>query len=336
MNISARKQKILKALIDDYIVHCEPISSNQIQSLCLPNVSSATIRSELGALEDMGYLVQPHKSAGRLPSSKAYRYYVDNLMEVEEANKQVIKVSNYFEDKFSKVEELIKNTVKVISDETNYTSLVVLGGSENIIIRDIKLIDLGNNSALVVVITNNGVLKDKVIEIPENIDGKFFVSANNMVVDLFATKTLRQIIDTPNAADDMLYEYRMVFKEIVHMLSDYKESRDGQVYLDGADKIFAHKEFESVDNVKKFLSVIGTKEKIHQLISENNNLDINIKIGSDESVGDNMAVVSVKCVIGGEEVGHAMVIGPERMDYQKVISVLGGVTKSIEGFKRSE
>ena len=334
MNISDRKKKILKALIDDYIVHCEPISSNQIQALCLPEVSSATIRSELGALEDMGYLVQPHKSAGRLPSTKAYRYYVDNLMEVEDANKQVIKVSNYFEDKFSKVEELIKNTVKVISDATNYTSLVVLGGSENIVIRDIKLVDLGDNNALVVVITNRGVLKDKVIEVPLNIDGKFFVSANNMIVDLFASKTLREIIATPNAADDMLAEYRQVFKEIVVMLSDFRDARDGSVYLEGADKIFSHKEFESVENVKNFLSVINTKEKIHQLISENSNVVMNIKIGMDESVGENMAVVSVRCIIGGEEVGHAMVIGPERMDYQKVVSVLGGVSKAIEGLDK--
>lgn len=334
MNISDRKKKILKALIDDYIAHCEPISSNQIQALCLPEVSSATIRSELGALEDMGYLVQPHKSAGRLPSTKAYRYYVDNLMEVEDANNQVIEVSNYFEDKFSKVEELIKNTVKVISDVTNYTSLVVLGGSENIVIRDIKLVDLGDNNALVVVITNRGVLKDKVIEVPHNIDGKFFVSANDMIAELFASKTLREIIATPNAADDMLAEYRQVFKEIVVMLSDFRDARDGSVYLEGADKIFSHKEFESVENVKNFLSVINTKEKIHQLISENSNVEMNIRIGMDESVGENMAVVSVRCIIGGEEVGHAMVIGPERMDYQKVVSVLGGVSKAIEGLDK--
>ena len=334
MKISDRKKKILRALIDDYIVHCEPISSNQIQALCMPDVSSATIRSELGALEDMGYLVQPHKSAGRMPSTKAYRYYVDNLMEETEANEQVREVSNYFEDKFSKVEEIIRNTVKVISDTTNYTSLVVLGGSENIIIRDIKLVDLGDNNALVVVITSKGVLKDKVIDIPKNLDSKFFVSANNMIVDMFAQKSLKEIIAAPNQADDMLDEYRQVFKEIVLMLSDYKEARDGQVYLEGADKIFSHKEFESVDNVKNFLSVINTKAKIHQLISDNNNVEVNIRIGSDESVGDNMAVVSVRCVIGGEEVGHAMVIGPERMDYKKVVSVLGGVTKAIEVMKK--
>ena len=332
MKISERKQKILKALIDDYIVNCEPISSGYLQKLCLPEVSSATIRSELGALEEMGYLVQPHKSAGRMPSTKAYRYYVDNLM--EKGANDIIALQGFFDTKFKGVEEVVKSTAKIISDKTNYTSLVVLGGTDNVIIKDIKLVDIGDNTALVVIITDRGILKDKMIDIPQNMEGKFIVSANQVLNDTFSGKTLKEIVANPTMSDDVLNEYKIVFDEIIDMLTRYKEDREGKVYLEGADKIFEYKEFENVDNVKNFLSVINTKEKIHELVDGEDNVEISIKIGKDDSVEDNMAIVSAKCVIGGRDIGHAVVIGPERMDYKKVVSVLGGVTKAIENIKK--
>lgn len=332
MKISERKQKILKALIDDYIVNCEPISSGYLQKLCLPEVSSATIRSELGALEEMGYLVQPHKSAGRMPSTKAYRYYVDNLM--EKGANDIIALQGFFDTKFKGVEEVVKSTAKIISDRTNYTSLVVLGGTDNVIIKDIKLVDIGDNTALVVIITDRGILKDKMIDIPQNMEGKFIVSANQVLNDTFSGKTLKEIVANPTMSDDVLNEYKIVFDEIIDMLTRYKEDREGKVYLEGADKIFEYKEFENVDNVKNFLSVINTKEKIHELVDGEDNVEISIKIGKDDSVEDNMAIVSAKCVIGGRDIGHAVVIGPERMDYKKVVSVLGGVTKAIENIKK--
>lgn len=333
MGLSERKRKILKALIDDYIVHCEPISSGQLKSLCLPEVSSATIRNELGALEEMGYLVQPHKSAGRTPSTKAYRYYVDNLMEPEEIG-QLEAVTGFFDKKFGEVEEVVRNTAKVLSDKTNYTSLVVLDGTDNIKIRDIKLVDIGDNNALVVIITSRGVLKDKIIDLPRDIEPRFFMSANDMLNDMFVGKTVKEIVDDTDIADNTISEYKQVFEEIIEMLCTYRADRDGKVYVEGADKIFEYKEFSDVDNVKNFLSVINTKEKMQDIISTNDNIEINIKIGKDDSIEDNMAVVSAKCVIGGEQIGHAVVIGPERMDYKKVVSVLGGVTKAIEGIKK--
>jgi len=120
---------------------------------------------------------------------------------------------------------------------------------------------------------------------------------------------------------------------VMNILINYKQNSVNKMYMEGTDKIFDYKEFEDVGNVKNFLSVINTGEKLHNLINEDD-VEISIKIGKDENAEDNMAVVTAKCVIAGREVGHAMVIGPERMDYQKVLGVLGGVTKAIEKIKK--
>ncbi len=334
MKISERKQKILKSLIDNYIATCEPISSSQIKQDCLPDVSSATIRSEMVALEEMGYLVQPHKSAGRVPSSRAYRYYVDNLIDQTEIDRQMDSFSEYFEGNFSDVEQVVKSTAKVISDITNYTSIVVMGGVDNITLKDIKLVDIGDDSALLVIITDSGLLKDKIIDIPQNMKSKFFAQANDMLVSMFAGRTVKEITDNGNIiVESTISEYKVLFNEVLEMLRNYKQREESKMFMEGTDKIFKYKEFEDVGNVKNFLSVINTGEKLHNLINEED-VEISIKIGKDENAEENMAVVTAKCVIAGKEIGHAVVIGPERMDYKKVLGVLGGVTKAIEKIKK--
>lgn len=334
MKISERKQKILKSLIENYITTGEPISSSQIKQTCLPEVSSATIRSEMVALEEMGYLVQPHISAGRVPSSSAYRYYVDNLIDRSDIEARIDGISEYFNDKFQDVEQVVRNTAKVISDVTNYTSMVVLGGVDNIVLKDIKLINLGNDSALIIIITDNGILKDKIIDVPASMEGKFFISGADMLVDMFVGKTVKEVTQNGVAiVEHAIGEYKDIFQEVLNMLENYMQAESNKVVLEGADKIFEYKEFEDVGNVKNFLSVINTTDKLQTIINQDDDIEVSVKIGKDENGEDNMAIVSAKCKIGGKE-GHAVVIGPERMDYQKVLGVLGGVTKAIENIKK--
>ena len=214
-----------------------------------------------------------------------------------------------------------------------FRSIMVMGGVDNILLKDIKLVDIGNDSALLVIITDNGLLKDKIIDIPQNMQGKFFAQANDMLVDMFAGKTVKEVTENKNIIDAAIGEYKALFDEVMNILINYKQNSVNKMYMEGTDKIFDYKEFEDVGNVKNFLSVINTGEKLHNLINEDD-VEISIKIGKDENAEDNMAVVTAKCVIAGREVGHAMVIGPERMDYQKVLGVLGGVTKAIEKIKK--
>lgn len=329
LKLSERKQRILRALVDSYIINPEPISSNEIKNKYLPDVSSATIRNEMLALEEMGYLQQPHVSAGRVPSTKAYRYYVDNVLTESGIKPNFDDIRAHFNVGIGEVEEVMKNTAKVISDLTNYTSIVIYGGVGEILLKEIKLVDIGENSALVVIITDRGVIRDKVIDMPDNLSANYFVTANEMLNDIFAGKRLSEIIKHDELINSEIEEFKLLFEEVMSMLENYKDVNEGRVYLDGTEKIFDYKEYENIDNVKNFLSVINTKDKLNELVG-NDDFEFSVKIGKDESGEENIAVVSAKCVIGGKEIARAGVIGPERMDYKKVIGVLQNIVSIIE------
>lgn len=329
IRLTERKQRILRALVDTYIIGAVPISSGEIKEKYLPEVSSATIRSELITLEEMGFLVQPHVSAGRIPSTKAYRYYVDNVLTQEPNDVGLEELRKHFNSKLSEVEQVLQDTAKVISDLTNYTSVVVFGGVSDVLLKEVKLVDIGEDSALVIIITDRGIIKDRIIDLPKGLKTNYFIAANEMLNDMFGNKRLGDIVASNGVIEDEISEFQSLFDEVLSMLNQYRESNEGKVLLEGTDKIFSHKEYENVDNIKNFLSVINTKERLNELVAVDD-IEISVKIGRDDAVHDNMAVVSAKCVIEGKEVAHAAVIGPERMDYKKVISVLHNIVSIIE------
>ena len=328
--ISKRKKKILEAVVDSYINECEPVSSSTIKDKYLPDVSSATIRSELAMLEDMGFLVQPHISSGRIPSSLAYRYYVDNLIDVDVDNMDIDGIEEKFDTKFKGVEDIVKNTAKVISDVTNYTSIVVLNPLRTLI-ENVKLVDLGDGSALVIIKTDAGIIRDQLIRLPDELDECNIPTATKMLNNVFSGKTLQEIKDNKTVIDDSLVDFKELFNSVIDVLRRYQEESRDKVYLEGQNKIFEYPEYSDVENVKNFMTVIDKKEELHDLIESDDDIEFSIKIGKDDGDGlSHMALVTAKYSINGREVGHAGVIGPERMDYKKVLKVLSGVSTTLK------
>ncbi len=319
--LSDRKKRVLRALVDSYIGDPQPISSSAIQSKYMPEVSSATIRSELATLEELGYLVQPHVSSGRVPSSKAYRFYVDCML--EEGCGEDGTLRQRFDKNFGSVEELVRNTAKVVSDATNYTSLMVFSGTEKVVVKEVRLVDLLDGNALVVIITDSGVLKDKVVGLPEGADGGYIQIAGKLLNATFAGKNLAEIQHYEEPMEQNFEAYRALFRQVVDMIEEYRTTRDSQLFLEGEDKIFEYPESRDVDNVRSFVSIISKKEKLHDLVKGDGSVEFDVKIGDEESEDlKNMALVTAKYTIDGKEVGHVGVIGPQRMDYKKVMSVL--------------
>lgn len=319
--LSDRKKRVLQALVDSYISDPQPISSSAIQAKYMPEVSSATIRSELATLEELGYLVQPHVSSGRVPSSKAYRFYVDSML--EEGCQDVAELENRFDSNFRTVEELVKNTAKVVSDATNYTSLMVFTGTDKVVVKEVRLVDLLDGTALVVIITDSGVLKDKMVSIPADAEGGYVEIANKLLNATFAGKNLAEIQHYEEPMEQTFRAYKDLFRQVLEMIEEYRTTRDSQLYLEGEDKIFEYPEAKDVDNVRSFVSIISKKEKLHDLVKGDGDVEFDVKIGGEESEDlRNMALVTAKYTIGGKEVGHVGVIGPQRMDYKKVMSVL--------------
>ncbi len=327
-NLSDRKKKILQALVDTYIADVEPISSSAIQSRYLPDVSTATIRSELATLEELGYLTQPHISSGRIPSSKAYRYYVDNF--VTESDLDMQKIKEIVNSRFETVEEIVKDGAKIVSDVTNYTSMMMISNADNILIKNVKITDLYDGNALVLIITDTGVVKDKEIKLPVSDESNFIEVANGLLNKCFSGKKLAEVINNEQIIDNELENFRQLYQDVIELLQEYKNNREGQLFVEGQEKIFNYPEYQDLGNVKNFMSVITHKEKIREIMQDQGDIQFSIRIGSEENEDlQNMALVSAKYLINGKEVGQLGVLGPERMDYKKVISVLKQLGKLI-------
>lgn len=328
--LSDRKKKVLGALVDSYITDAEPISSSAIKNKYMPDVSSATIRSELATLEELGYLVQPHVSSGRVPSAKAYRFYVDCLLS-ECGDMDVDGLDETLKRRMSSVEELVRETAKTVSDVTNYTSLMVLSGADSLTVKEVKLVDLYDDSALVLVITDAGVIKDKTVAVPKDADGNYIELANRILNATFAGKSLAEIGSSAPVLEENIEGMKALVDEVIRLLAEYKRARESELYLEGADKIFQYPEARDVDNVRSFVSIISKKEKLHDLVAGDGDLEIDVKIGEQASEDlKHMALVTARYSVNGKEIGHVGVIGPERMDYKKVMSVLRQLVRAFD------
>ncbi|MCR4875148.1 MAG: heat-inducible transcriptional repressor HrcA [Clostridia bacterium] len=321
--LSERRKKILNALVDSYITDAEPISSAAIKDKYMPDVSTATIRSELATLEEMGYLNQPHISAGRVPSSKAYKFYVDNILS-SEAQFDEQEIKSVLATKYASIKEIVKDSAKIVSDVTNYTSMLMISSTDNITVNDVKVIDMYDGTALVLIVTNNGSIKDKTIKLPESNIANYIEVANGLLYRTFAGKRLVEIVHSHNVIDAQLKDFEQLFEQVLNMIIDYKNARESQIQIEGKDKIFNYPEYNDVNNVKNFMSIVNDQDKLHEIVKDKDgSIEFSIKIGTedDEQLSD-MAVVSAKYKFSGEEVGQLGVIGPQRMDYKKVLSVL--------------
>ncbi len=334
MKMSDRKKKILQIVVDEYINTAVPVSSKNIAEKHLTGVSSATVRNELASLEELGYLTQFHTSGGRVPSPQAYRFYIEELMQKGNlSEKDLDYIENSFRNKAGDVEHLIKDVSKVISDLTDYTSVAIGPHDEEERIRSLAMLPCGEGKVLLVIVTNVRILRDTFIDVPETMGDEELKNASQVISKLFEGKTLLQVKDVEEKVLSEFGQYRQVMSEVIEALKSYTHPRDEDIVLTGAEKIFNHPEYADIENVKNFLTVISSKDKIAEIIGdEDDEIQINVKIGSsgDADVPEDCSVVTATYSAGGKNLGTYGVIGPIRMDYTKVITVLENVGRALE------
>lgn len=334
MELSERRKKILQIVVDDYIEDIKPISSQRIQQKYMQKISSATIRSELAALEEMGFLAHPHTSAGKIPLPKAYRYYVDKLMDRGKLSDEEINyINEHFNRNITETETLIKNAAKVISDITNYAALGVERVSKDEVIDNIKLVPLSSNTVLLIVVTPTKVLKDSIIDIQNPIDEMYIETGAEILRNIFCGKKISQAMN--ECVDEYIgiefARYRQLIKSILEVLKNYIELNKNRVFTEGAVKLLSHPEFSDIEKARKFLSIIDSEDKLIEMIKQGGagSVEFSVRIGSDEEYED-FSLVTANYTLKGSTIGSAGVIGPIRMNYRKVISVLECVKRSIE------
>lgn len=335
--LSERKKLILHSLVDMYISTGQPVSSSDIQSKYLPEVSSATVRSELSALEALGYIEQPHTSAGRVPLKDAYKFYVENLHNSDKqenmlTDQETALIRLNFEQRLGQIEDLSKQAAKIISDVTNYTSFFV-EKSSSIEIEEIKLVPLKKGKAVVLIVTDKGMIADKAIDIDEDIRPEYVDAASKVLNKVFQGKRVEDIDKFElNEIDDEIRAFKDILDEVIDIIKIYVSEHADNVFVEGALKMLDYPEYNNVEDAKNFLSVITDKETMTELfMDDNESIELSVRIGKEDSGVDKCAIITAAYKVGDEVMGKAGVIGPERMDYKKVIGVLDYMKQTMSG-----
>lgn len=324
---------ILQAVVEDYINSAEPVSSAGIKDKHLQSLSSATIRNELAALEEMGYLYQPHTSAGRIPTIEAYRLYVSKLMPKRKLSASDLKkIKGQFNLQMMQIKDILKKTAQVISEVTNYTSLAFVEDISGAVVENVKIVKLNAYSALVIVVTDFGVLKDATVKTTEDMSDEFFDAVSNFMVTAFRGRRISEVMYPDAIIRDVSKQYKMFFEAVLDIISKYygMVSADDFV-LTGASKLLGYPEYSNIDKAKAMIAVLESKEELLPMLKSKEDMNININIGKggEGDMLSDCAVITVGYSMGGKMIGQAGVIGPVRMDYSKVVSVLDYIGKTL-------
>lgn len=331
MILDDRKKGILRVIVEDYVTSAEPVGSRTIEKKYNLGLSSATIRNEMSDLEEMGYLEQPHTSAGRIPSDKGYRFYVNELMVLNQNfDEQIVK--QVLDVKVNQLNDIVRQASNLLSQITNYTSVAISQKVNRGILEELKLIQVGYGKLLVVFIANNGTVKDYVMNInyvlEESVIGRINNVLNEKLKGLPLDKIEGNIVQLiKNEIDDYVNIIEPIFKGLEKEL--YQD--DNQYFLDGTTNILNYPEFSNIKKAKEFLDLLEMKEFLNEIVKESTDNEINVLIGSENpnNIVKDVSIVTCTFDLNFGDVVTFGIIGPTRMDYAKVISSLKLVKERI-------
>ncbi len=330
--LNDRKKRILQAIVEEYIETAEPVSSNTIVNKYEMDFSSATVRNEMAELESIGYLDKPHTSAGRVPSAKGYRFYVDELLKDDNISLEEIKyIQSKLETKVNAIEDLTKIATTTLSEITHYTTVSIGPQASHNLIEEIKFVSLGTRMLMAIIVTDTGLIKETIIKFDEDITSEQVETLNYMFNNKLKGKPL-EIINQPMEEyiqQEMNYSINVI-KPIIEQLKRVI-AEDENLYLEGTNKAFELPEFKSLEIAKNFINILDTKEIMLDMLNNGFAEDINVYIG-DENENEELkdfSIVTFKHSIGNKELGTIGIIGPTRMDYSKVISVMKYISKKL-------
>jgi len=335
MAIDDRKIKILQAIINDYISTGEPVGSRTIAKKYNLGVGSATIRNEMADLEEMGFLEQPHTSAGRIPSNKGYRLYVDSLMETESLTlEEINKIKEYIIDSARfEVDKIVQRTCMLLSELTNLTTIVEAPSVKSSHIKSIQLFDIDSHNIVSVIVAHNGVIKNQVIRV-NNMPSKVAMYKINEVLNLrLKNLSIEQInLEVINTIKNELEGFDELFNAILPELYEtLKESEDTDIFIEGTTKIFNYQEYNNIDKAKEILSLINDKDNLINLIEPSTDLTIRIGEENDFPEAKDCSIISAEYCIDGKPIGKIGLIGPKRINYSKVTAIMTQVMKELNG-----
>ena len=337
MELDERKKKILQAVIRNYLETGEPVGSRTISKYTDLNLSSATIRNEMSDLEEMGYILQPHTSAGRIPSDKGYRFYVDTML--GEREREVEELKGLLLEKDEKMDTLLKRVARVLATNTNYAAMITTPQYQRNKLKFIQLSKVDEHQLLAVVVVEGNVIKNTMLQVEEDLDDAALLKLNI----LLNTHLNGLSIDEINLA--MISEMKQqagVHSGIVNGVIDavaeaIRSDEDLKIYTSGTNNILKYPELtDNREKTSELINVFEEKKALGELVqdslSEENNTGIQVYIGNETPVSSmkDCSVVTATYELGEGMRGTIGIIGPKRMDYDKVIGTLKTLMSELD------
>lgn len=331
--LSERQKMILTAIVDDYIRSAEPVGSRSISKRGDVQFSPATIRNEMSDLEELGFLEQPHTSAGRIPSDKGYRYYVDHLLRYGKlSSSEMTVLKSFFVEKLQEAEQVIQQIASVLSGMTNYTSIVLGPELFNTTLKHLQVVPLNEHSAVAIIVTSSGHVENKMFNIPPGIPvGEIEKFVNILNAKLVNVPLLHLKSKLYTEISDELRRHVVGFEDLVNVFEDVVEDdSEDRIFLSGATNMLTQPEFKDVDKVKSILDLLDETPTLVKLISSVPE-GIQVRIGTENSVAamNNCSLITATYQLNGKNVGTVGILGPTRMEYGKVINLLDHLTKDL-------
>ena len=355
--MDSRKQKILHAVIKDYVDTAEPVGSRTLAKKYDLGVSPATIRNEMSDLEEQGYIRQPHTSAGRVPSDKGYKYYVDCLMEPAEgqiSTEERQLIADAFQNQTAEINSLLQESCKLLSKMTNYTAMVIKPKQVVGNLTGLNLVKVDSAHAVVVMTDSFNKIRHQIISIPEGLEDEQLHEMENLLREKLIGISLADVTNSlmKEAALQMLYHQQMLQNSMA-LLQDLivgSGEAAGNVFVNGALNLLNQPEFRDIDKVKELLSALEVDDVVRQLMRGRQNMahpinsvfgsnpNTNVFIGEDlsDTGMDACSVVTTPYYINGEVAGSIGVLGPTRMQYPKVISLIEDISKQVTAKMKPE
>lgn len=328
MILTGRKKKILEAIIEDYITTAEPVGSRTLAKNYNLGISPATIRNEMSDLEEMGYLEQPHTSAGRIPSDRGYRAYVNEILTNRHRNRTGEGILYLRSLNNGGIEKLLKEVLKIISDVTEYTSIALTPYTVERTIKQVEFLQFNDYSAVVVLVTDSGAIKSTIVKFSNVISSKMIDTLNlhfnrllkGQSLDKIDEKTVEEIRRSINLPIDVGWLVDVIKNSLI---SDVET----EILLEGTTNFFKFPEYRDIDRVKTILSFFEDTKMIVEMLMPYVNDDISITIGSENKFDEvkDCSIITVTYNIKGKNAGAISIIGPKRMNYDKVINIMDEV-----------
>lgn len=341
--LDERKLKILHAIIQNYLETGEPVGSRTISKYADLKLSSATIRNEMSDLEELGYIIQPHTSAGRIPTDKGYRLYVDNMLKAKEEEiagreREVEQMRDFLSEKVDRVEELLQTVAKTLAIDTNYATMVTAPQFYHNRLKFVQLSQLEPLKILVVIVMEGNLIRNKVIDINEEISQENLLKLNVLINSTLNGLTLEEInLGIISRMQNQAGEQMSLIKHVMDAIAETISNVDDlQIYTSGATNIFKYPELSDSSKASQLICTLEEKERLTDLITDSlsneDNMGIQVYIGSETPVQTmkDCSVVTANYELRDGVRGTIGIIGPKRMDYEKVVETLQTIKAQLD------